>query len=321
MTMIRLHARAAVIGAAIVVACVAAGASETQPRNGTWKINNWIPGDSVHLTLKQRTLTSRWEYSENQPLADLKGLTKAQLRSASADVKFTMARDAGSFVFEGSVNLGIGSGTFSFVPDATFASKLAALGYDAITPETQFAMALRGMTIAFAEGVRGAGLSGDITSNDLVRFVDHGVDLQMLREIAAAGYTGLSGDDVVSFRDHGVNGAYLRGLKSSGYPQFFAADIVRMHDHGVDPAYVTGLKDSGYTTLEADDIIRLRDHGVDNRFVSGVVRAGYGHISVEELIRLRDHGVDSEYMQRIQSAGFGTLTVEQIVKLRDHGVD
>jgi hypothetical protein len=73
----------------------------------------------VHLTLKQRTLTSRWEYSENQPLADLQGLTKAQLRSASADVKFTMDRDAGSFVFEGSVNLGIGSGTFSFVPDAT----------------------------------------------------------------------------------------------------------------------------------------------------------------------------------------------------------
>src|SRR4029450_1247602 len=98
---------------------------------GAWSLNNWIPGSSVHLTMKHASGSSRWVWSTDHPVSDLRGLTREQLRSASATVKFTMERDAGTFEFEGSMMLGLGSGDFRFRPDPTFTDKLVALGYEA----------------------------------------------------------------------------------------------------------------------------------------------------------------------------------------------
>jgi hypothetical protein len=317
-----MFAAGGILAASLAVYASMSDSDTPRPRNGSWSINNWVPGDSVHLTMEQRTMTSRWSWSDTQALADLKGLTREQMRSTgSTPVAFTLMRDAGTFTFEGTFKLGIGKGTFGFAPDAAYAAKLTALGYDPVTPDTQWEMALRDVSIAFAEEVRGAGLKGVVTSKDLVRFIDHGVRLEFLREIASAGFTGLSGENVIRLRDHGVDGAYLRGLKASGYPEFSADDLVQMRDHGVEPAYVGALKQSGYPILAADDLVRLHDHGVPSKLAAGAVTAGYGNVSVEELIRLHEHGIDSGYMAKVASAGFGQLSVEQIVKLHDHGVD
>ncbi len=232
------------------------------PAKGTWRLNNWTPGDAAHLTLGYRNATTRWEWGTDQPLEDLHGLTAEQRHSAHAAVSFTMDRDAGTFAFEGSLTLGLGRGDFRFVPDPTYARKLAVLGYETIGDTEFLGMALRDVSLAFASEVKFSGLK-DVKVSDLLRLKDHGVDLSFIRAIATIGATNLTADDVVRFRDHGIDGEFVRALKSTGVPAMSADDIIKLHDHGVKPEYVARIQAAGYSDLTVDQIIKLHDHGVD----------------------------------------------------------
>jgi hypothetical protein len=266
-------------------------AASVDRATGTWDLNNWTSGDTLHLTLKSRSGPSRWQWGSDQLISDLRGLTRDQLHAARASVTFTMVRDAGTFAFDGTVMLGIGRGDFHFIPDPTFALKLSALGYATIGEDDLPNMAIRDISIAYAGEVRRSGLR-DVGLQDLVRF-----------------------------RDHGVEGGFLRALKVSGYSDLVADDIIALRDHGVDAPYLEGLADSGLGKRTADDIVTLRDHGIEPAFVRDLLVARPGAYGVDDLVRLREHGVDPRYVARIQAAGFKDLTVDEIVRLREHGVD
>jgi hypothetical protein len=245
--------------------CLAAGAADdNSPRLGTWSLNNWIPGDSVHLKLSYSKGTTRWQWGNDQPQDDLRGLTSGQLHAAHADVAFTLQRDAGTFAFTGSLMLGIGGGDFRFVPDPNFVAKLAELGYGPIDDDTAslMFMAARDISIDFAREVKRSGLK-DVTVSDLVRLKDHGVSLEFIRTLSEIGMSSLTAEDVVRFRDHGIDGGFLRALSASGAPVFSADEIIKLHDHGVKPDYVARIHSAGYADLTADEIIRLHDHGVN----------------------------------------------------------
>jgi hypothetical protein len=231
---------------------------------GTWSLNNWIPGDSVHLKLSYRKGTTRWQWGNDQPQADLLGLTSGQLHSPHADVSFTMKRDAGTFAFEGSMTLGVGGGDFRFVPDPNYVAKLGELGYRMVDDDavSLMFMAVRDISLAFAAEVKRSGLK-DVTVSDLVRLKDHGVSLEFIRTLAEIGMTGLTAEDVVGLRDHGIDGEFLRALKASGAPTLAADEIIKLHDHGVKPDYVARIQSAGYADLTVDEIIRLHDHGVN----------------------------------------------------------
>jgi hypothetical protein len=306
---------------ALVASLTAAGAPEaSRDVKGTWSLNNWIPGSSVHLTLKHRSGSSRWQWGTDQPLSDLRGLTKDQLHAASSPVKFTLARDAGTFSFEGSVMMGLGTGEFGFTPDPTFAAKLQALELRTVPDQDLFGMAIRDISIAYASEVMRSGIKG-ASVRDLSRFLDHGVELSFIRELTSIGTTNLSPDDVIKLRDHGVEADLLRALKAAGYGDLASSDIVKLRDHGVDAAYIEGLQDSGSERLHADEIVRLRDHGIDPDFVKGLLSVRQGLSGVDDIIKLREHGVDAEYVARIETAGFTGLSVDQIIRLREHGID
>lgn len=242
---------------------LAANAKDGDQRvRGTWSLNNWTSGDSLHLKLKHHNATTTWKWGVHQPISDLHGLTREQLHSAHAPVKFTLERDAGSFAFEGTVMLGIGSGEFGFVPDPSFASKLSVLGYDAIGEGELFTMALRDISIAYAGEVKRSGVK-NVAVHDLVRLRDHGVSLDFIRELTMIGYANLSADDVVRLRDHGVDAAFIRTLKSAGFPDLAASEIIRLRDHGVDSQYVARIQSAGFTELTVEQIVKLHDHGVD----------------------------------------------------------
>ena len=301
---------------------IAQASDDTRPLQGQWSLSNWTSGDSLRLTMKYHARDTHWQWSSDQPIADLHGLTKGQLHAAHTPVKFTLERDAGTFAFEGTVMLGIGSGEYRFVPDPGFTAKLGALGYDTAGEDdaSVMMMAVRDISIAYAGEVKRSGLR-DVALRDLVRLRDHAVELAFIRDLTMIGYANLSADDVVQLRDHGVESGFIRALKASGYPDLPSRQITALRDHGVDSGYIEGLEDSGYGKQAADGIIKLRDHGIDPAFIKGLLTARPGSYTIDDLITLRDHGVDPEYVARIQAAGFTALTVEQIVRLREHGVD
>ena len=311
------------VGVGLLVAAsfdVALAVDAPKEVRGTWSLNNWIPGSSVHLTMKHASGGSRWQWSTDHPVSDLRGLTREQLRSASVPVKFTLEKDAGTFTFEGSMMLGLGRGDFRFSPDPTFSRKLIALGYEPAPDQDLFAMAIRDISIAYASEIKRSGIKG-VSLRELGRFRDHGVELDYIRDLALIGYANLSADDVVRLRDHGVETGFLRTLKAAGYDDLAAADVVKLRDHGVDSAYIEGLHDSGRAKLTVNEIVKLRDHGIDPDFIKGLLSVRSGLTGVDDIIRLREHGVDPSYVARVESAGFSMLTVDQIIRLREHGID
>lgn len=259
--------KAIVLGAGLLCAAfgfAVARADDDALPGGTWSINNWTFGDDVHLRLGYRNAHSRWDWTSNQAVADLTGLTAAQLRSMSTAVKFTLERDAGVFFCEGKMTLGVGGGTFRFAPSPSYASKLTALGYGGVEGEDSSLMflAVRDLSIAFAAEVKRLGLN-DLTLKDLIGLLDHGVDLSFLRELVAAGYPGLTGEDVIRLRDHGISASYVKGLVDTGRGGMTVDEIVRLHDHGIDPPYIARIQAAGFNDLTVDQIVQLHDHGVD----------------------------------------------------------
>ena len=224
------------VGRIVLVAglCVAAQAADAaEPLKGTWSLNNWVPGDSVHLKLRYSKASTRWEWGNDQPLADLQSLTAEQLHSPHSSVAFTLRRDAGTFSFAGSLTLGIGGGEYQFIPDPTYATKLGVLGYETIGDDELLGMALRDVSLAFASEVKFSGLK-DVKLSDLLRLKDHGIDGEFVRALKSAGVPVLSADDIIKLHDHGVKPEYVARIQSAGYPDLTVDQIIQLHDHGVD---------------------------------------------------------------------------------------
>jgi hypothetical protein len=213
----------------------AAAPENSHPFLGEWSLNNWTGGDGTQLKMSYRNATTHWQWASDQPLADLHGLTPENLRTLHTQVAFTMDRDAGKFVFEGSLTLGVGSGRYRFVPDPTYRGKLAALGVGEIGEDdvSLMMLAMRDVSYAFAAEVMGLGLHG-VVVGDLVRFLDHGVDLSFIRELQKTGYPNLTPDDVVRMRDHGVDPQYLTRIRTAGFDSLTVDQVIKLHDHGVD---------------------------------------------------------------------------------------
>jgi len=209
--------------------------AESELVKGTWTLNNWTARDAVRMTLSYRKGSTRWTWSSSQELADLKGLSEEQLHAMSTPATFALDRDPGVFFFKGTIVLGVGRGEYAFAPNPSFAARLAALGYGPVESDdaSLMIMAVRDVTIEYAAEVKRLGLK-DLAVSDLVRFLDHGIDIGFIRDLVGAGYPGLTGEDVVRLRDHGVDGRYVARIQSSGFKDVTVDQIVKLHDHGVD---------------------------------------------------------------------------------------
>src|SRR5215212_353856 len=70
-------------------------------------------------------------FGNGMDLADLRGLTAAQLASsATVPVQFQLAREAGTVTFEGTFRNGDGAGQWSFAPNRGYVAAVRALGVD-----------------------------------------------------------------------------------------------------------------------------------------------------------------------------------------------
>ncbi|HYE86827.1 MAG TPA: hypothetical protein VEA16_10760, partial [Vicinamibacterales bacterium] len=100
---------------------------------GEWSAdtrNTWRGDDGeprVQFNLRTGAGDSRWGFGVR--LSELAGLPTAAFSSLANDVQFTWTREAGTFRFSGSFDAGRGSGTYTFTPEQTFISNMAAAGY------------------------------------------------------------------------------------------------------------------------------------------------------------------------------------------------
>ena len=287
--------------------------------SGQWTLER--TGDGVQLTLRYHhgggygfnTTTE----SHREALSSFKGLDLHALESAGTQSQFDVIRDAGTFHCKGWFAHGSASGEWTFTQSPQFAEALVSKGVGRPDLYQTMRLAMGNAQLQLVDRLKQAGYSFDV--ENLIKAVNHGVDLEYVRGMADLGYKPDSLQDLIRMRDHGVDPEYVNELVAAGLGKLPASEVVRMRDHGVDAEYIRGLKRYGITNLSGDELAKLRDHGVDPEYIAGMQAVGI-NTSPQDWIRLRDHGVDPEYAKDLRSAGLNA-SAEDMIHLRDHGVD
>jgi hypothetical protein len=307
-----------VAGSALPNAARAAGS----PTVGRWSIAS--RGDD------QSRVQLRLEYSENAdggyansswsssvPLAEA-ALPAERLRGPIGTVSFQIQREPGTFSCTGSAGEGSGAGQFTYAPNARFDDALSARGFGRPSTLQSLELAIAGMTLAFADQIRGS--AQRVTVADLVRVIQHGVNPRYVADLASLGYKVTLLDQLVKLRDHGVTTEFIRAIQAAGYRNLSPDDLVRLADHGVRERYIAEMRAAGYAQVTADQLVTLRDHGVTPRYIGDLAAAGYKNLTTEDLIALRDHGVSVSFVDRLKAHGYNNLSVRDLIRLRDSGI-
>lgn len=289
----RLSLRA-VLAAFVLVLCQAAissiGAQDSI--TGQWILSTRTGTEYAHLTVQRRTdRHSNFMSSLDIRGESIRGLTREQMAGSGSAVQFQIVRAAGTLNCEGWFKDGRGSGHFVFTPNQNYIASMRGLGYDDLSTEKVFALAV------------------------------HDVSLEFIQELSAAGYSRVSVDKLLAMRIHGVSMEFINELKSAGYDQVPVDKLVAMRIHGVSTSFVKELQEMGYERPAIDKLVAMRIHGVKTEFIKELRDLGYERVPIDQLVAMRIHGVTAAFIEKMRQRGFNDLSVEKLISLRIHGFD
>lgn len=290
-------------------------ARNAPPRN-EWSIRRGDTADTVQFTLDSRYGNGHWRTTSPAAFSSLKGLTKDQMAAMSSDVRFEVARDAGTLLCEGTLHFGRGSGPFTFTINPSYEQELEKLGFRIQGDRRSIDYFLMDVSLDYAKTVREADPMA--SSEDLVDLRSHGVDREYMNGMRDAGLKDLRARDYIEMRNHGVTTAYARDVQRSGF-NADSQSLVHFRNHGVNADFVAELRRAGYDET-ADSIVHMRNHGIDARYVQQLQAAGVKP-DAGDMVEFKNHGVGPEYLKGLKEAGYGDLPREDVIRLRDHGVD
>ena len=186
----------------------------------------------LRLEYSESSSGNTWNSSWSSPVAvGDAGISAERLRGPAGPVTFRIAREPGSFDCTGSAGEGSGAGQFRYEPSARFDDALASRGLSRPTFAQSLELAISSTTLAFVDQLRAS--SQHVTTADVVRVVQRGVDPKYIAELSAIGYHAASLDDLVRLRDHGVTAAFVGRLKAHGYANLSVKDLIRLRDAGI----------------------------------------------------------------------------------------
>ena len=281
--------RAGILAALCAVSLSAVPARAADLLNGQWTLNPSGNAGQVQLMLvRSGRPGNTFTQGSNWNVADLKGLDLTA--AGKHDVRFTIARDAGTLEADGFVTGAEGAGLFKFTPAPGYAAAMAAAGFPGVEPEKQLGLALNDVSIAFAKEMKAANVEG--------------LDLRKL----------------TSFRIHKVDMAYIKALRAQGVTTAAAKDFIAFRIHEVTPEFVTAMRAQGVATADAKSLVAFRIHEVTPDFVRAIRAQGFTPTE-RQLVKLRIHEVTPEYIAGLKSHGMEKLTLDKIVSLKIHGVN
>jgi hypothetical protein len=190
--------------------------------SGKWTIDIPAGAQKARLVLNRGGNDDHWA-SFHVPVAQLHGLSPTDAITA-----FQLARDAGTFNFKGSLQNGRGSGDWTFKGSSTFVSEVQKHGYDQLSDDHLYKLALNDINAAY------------------------------IGELAQAGYRNLSVDQLISLYSNNIRGAYIASLESVGYSKLSPPDLIALKTNGVTDTYIKSLQNRGHKNLSVQRILSLR---------------------------------------------------------------
>lgn len=187
---------------------------EAQHRlSGRWQIHVFPGSQKARLQLTQTG--DDWG-SVDVPLQQLQGLKAVEIQAIRSQAGFQLVRDAGTFAFSGSFSNGSGSGEWSFQGNSTFTTELRKHGYEQLTVDQLYRLALNRIDALYVAELAQAGYR-NLSVNQLIALYSNDVRAEYITSLAATGYAQLSPNDLIALKSNGVNDAYIKSLQSRGY--------------------------------------------------------------------------------------------------------
>ena len=200
-------------------------------------------------------------WSHTLPLAELQGLSAAQLQARDATaLRFALVRPAGRLDCTGSARSSSGRGQCAFAANEAFAAMMARRGI------------------------------GRPDRDQGVKLVMSDFRPEVLDALAAAGYPRPTLDEAVALGIFRIDPSYVRGLAGAGYRLGSIGDLVAFKIHKVTPDYIAGFARIGHRNLPADKLVAMRIFNVTPEDVRALDTDGVA--STSQRMRLRLAGLE-----------------------------
>lgn len=181
--------------------------------SGSWKIHAFAGSQKAQLQLTQ---TGNDWGSVHVPLQQLRGINATTIHAGSSKAEFQLVRDAGTLAFTGIFSNGSGSGQWTFQGNSAFTTQLRKLGYEQLTEDQLYRLALNNIGAPYIGELAQAGYR-NLSTPELIALYSNDVRADYINSLAAAGYSQLSPKKLIALKSNGVNDAYIRSLQSRGY--------------------------------------------------------------------------------------------------------
>jgi len=260
--------------------------------SGTWAIHPSKTAGEVELRLQASDEgDGNIDISRSVKLAELRGLTAAQMASASGgNVHFEIAREAGTLACDGYFRQQQGAGTFAFHADPRFAPAIQALGISGVDQRRLLSMAFVDVTTAWTRQMKAAGVQVE-TAKQLIEMRIFRVTPEYVRDLRSLGYTVTDPRQLTKLRIFHVTPDSIRSLQSAGYHPD-VEDLVKMSIFKVTPEFIAQVKQLGYTNVPVDDLVKMRIFHVTPDYIRTMRSRGLKDLTIEKLVKMRIAGIN-----------------------------
>ena len=287
---------------------------------GEWAAEFRTDTGSVHLMIHRRVGA---QGSDKRyfllSLYRLEGLSQVLPIQNDSNLKFQLTRDAGTFLFQGVFQNGNGSGSYQFTYNPAFVTKMRELGYDNISPENQFLMAVHDISISLARELRE--LKGrSLPFDELLSIGREGVNSDFIRGLRASGIEPKSEQQLAEMRRHGVSDHFIRELEALGYNRLSADELINMRKMVVTVAFIKEMEAIGYKHPPLGKLIAMKAQGVTLDFIKELITMGYERPSIDQLLVMKIFGVTPSFIRALDSSGYRGLSIDLLTCLRVQGI-
>jgi hypothetical protein len=245
--------------------------------------------DTIHFTLNRQTGTDHGNFGTEMSLAEFQGLTREQASGANKSVRFRLAREAGTFDFEGMFRDGRGAGVWTLTPSQSFIGEMRSRGFDNLSEERLVASAMLDVRVKTVDDLKAAGFN-NLSMEDVIKATIFHVTPEFISELKSIGFENLGLEDLVKTRIFKIDAAFAREVQAMGFGRESLESLVKLRIFKVTPEFLREMKTAGLDNLSIEDLVKLRIFKIDSDFIARAKASGQTDLDVEDLVRMRIHG-------------------------------
>lgn len=234
---------------------------------------------------------------------------------------FKITRDAGTMLFTGEFQNGLGDGRYTFTPNTNFSKALKNYGFSADNEKLVHCF-LTDFDEAYLAYLKQENLSLD--QDDFEDIIHKGLSLDKLKMyrkgLANLGYNNYTMNEVSKLNLFDADIEYIKFINKVNGQQTSLKKITKAKIHNLSPEFIKSYVDNGYKKMSLEDYMKLKIHNVSPDFIANFKKEGYTDISAKQAQNLKIHNVTPEYVQAYKNAGFKNITLKEAQNLKIHNV-